>query len=503
MRGLVRRALSRSSLVVPLAGAIALASGCLYLPPIRHTAGDSTLRRAQAEADSRAAMASEIGRADVLRTRAVWVHDWLQSYGYIVAGYSGSELTGKPHRVLVRFDGDAVARMEIAAPPPLAAPPPRSALPGACDPNDPQRVAIALAAAGGTIAALDAEGAVCVWTEGAGPGRPAEPRLGRGRRFLTPDGAVAVAPDGALVGAARDRTVVLWEIAGDGGEARATRPRVSTVRHPRRVLSVAFSPDGKRLAVAGSDGLVVIENATGQVAWSAGKGSSVEAVAFTADGARLVASDDAGRLLDYDAATGQLLGEIGERHVPFPGLVPLAAPPGRLPARTVLIAGRAALETWDLDALERDRGAAEAPQPVPVLDDEEVAALNDVRLLPLAALPLPFDPHWGFAAACGRSVALSPDGTRLAEQLCAEVRVFRLPDLALITAWDAAPSPPEEPATPPPAAETVSDGDAPSTPVPEPRRRPRPGPVAWTRDGRLIQAIGADLVTWELPPPGS
>lgn len=492
----------RPRLALPLVAWLALTASCLYLPPVRHTAGDSTLKRAQAEADSREAMAREIGRADALRTRSVWVHDWLQSYGYIVAGYSGSELTGKPHRVLVRFDGDAVARMEIAAPPPLAAPPPRQASLGGCEPGDPRRFTTALAAAGGTIAALDGEGALCIWADEAAPGRLVEPRLGGGRRVLTPDGAVAVSPDGVLVGAARDRSIVVWEIARAGGVTSATIPRVSPVKGPRRTVSAAFSPDGTRLAVTGSDGLVAIDSATGQEAWSAEKGLRVESATFTADGARLVASDDAGRLLDYDAATGELLGEVGKRNVPVPGLLPLAAPPERLPARTVLVAGRAALETWDLDALELDRGADGAPRPVPVLDDAEVAALRDVRLLPLAALPVPFDPRWSFSAGCGRSVALSPDGTLLAEQLCAEVRVFRLPDLALIAAWDAAPPPPEEPAATPPPAETVTDGDAPSTPVPEPPRRPRPGPVAWTRDGRLIQAIGAELVAWELPPPG-
>jgi WD40 repeat protein len=319
-----------------------------------------------------------------------------------------------------------------------------------------------------------------------------------------PDGAVAVSPDGALVGAARDRSVVVWEIERDGGEARATRPRAWSVKRPKRVLAAAFSPDGKQLAVAGADGLVVIESASGREAWPAVKGPRVEAVAFSTDGARLVAADYAGRLLDYDAATGRPLGEVEKRNVLVPGLVPLAAPPGRLPARSMLVAGRAALETWDLDALERDRGAADAPQPISVLDDSDVASLDDARLFPLAALRPRFDPQWGFAAACGRSVALSPDGMRLAEQLCAEVRVFRLPELELIAAWDSASAPSEEPPAPPPApAETVTDGDALSTPIPEPRRGPRPGPVAWTRDGRLIQAIGADLVAWGLPPSGS
>ncbi|MCU0253102.1 MAG: PQQ-binding-like beta-propeller repeat protein [Acidobacteria bacterium] len=493
----------RPRLALAVAAVLALASACLYLPPVRHTAGDSALKRAQAEATSRDAMRNEIGRADVLRTRAIWVHDWLQSYGYIVAGYSGAELTGKPHRVLVRFDGDSVARMEIAAPPPLASPPPRKVLSGPCEPDDSRRLTIALAAAGGTIAALDTEGSICVWTEPFGSGRVAEPRLGRGRSLFTPDGAVAVSPDGALVGAARDRSVAVWEIEGDGGPARATRPRVWSVKRPKRVLAAAFSPDGKQLAVAGTDGLVVIECASGREAWPAVKAPRVEAVAFTTDGARLVASDSTGRLLDYDAATGRLLGEVEKRNVLVPGLEPLAAPPGRLPARSMLVAGRAGLETGDLEALERERGAADAPRPISVLDDAEVAALRDARLFPLAALPPRFDPHWGIAAACGRSVALSPDGTRLAEQLGAEVRVFRLPDLALIAAWDSAPPPPEEPAAPLPAAEPVTDGDAPSTPVPEPRRRPRPGPVAWTREGELIQVIGAELVAWELPPPGS
>jgi len=499
MRMRATRTVFRPRLALPLAGAIALASGCLYLPPVRHTAGDSTLRRAQAEADSRAAMASEIGRADVLRTRAVWVHDWLQSYGYIVAGYSGSELTGKPHRVLVRFDGDTVTGMEVAAPPPLVAAMPEEAVLKGCAGDDRRRAVIALAAGGGTIAAIDSKGSLCVWTDLAPEGRLAVPVVGLEKKLLSFDGAVAVSADGRLVAAASDLAVVVWDVAKGRVAATATRPRVSTWSRPRRASSAAFSADGTRLAVAGPESLFVIDTATGREAWSVVKGPLFEAIAFTPDGARVFGSDLGGQLVDYDAVTGRLLAQVAERNVLLPDLLPVESPADRLQPRRVVFAGRAALETWDLDALERryeSTGAA-----VRTLEDVAVPELLEARLLPLAALTPKVDFGWPPLAPCGRSVALSPDGTLLAEQLCQEVRLLRMPTLELVAAYDSTPALPEPPAPPPGAEQAVTDGDVPTTRVATTPRRPRPGPVAWTPDGRkLIQAIGVDLVVRGLPP---
>jgi hypothetical protein len=324
--------------------------------------------------------------------------------------------------------------------------------------------------------------------------------VGLEKKLFTFDGTVAVSPDGRLVAAASDLAVVIWDVADGRLAATATRPRVSTWSRPRRASSAAFSPDGARLAIAGPESLLVIDTATGREIWSVVKGPHFEAVAFTSDGARIVGSDVSGQLVDYDAVTGRVLAQVSERNVLLPDLVPLAAPAERLPSRRVLVAGSAALETWDLDALERrfeSTGVA-----VPVLDDAEVPELLDVRLLPLRALTPGVDLAWPPLAPCGRSVALSPDGTLLAEQLCREVRLFRLPALELVAAYDSSPPLPGPPA--PPAADAapeVTGGDVPTTRVELTPRRPRPGPVAWTPDGRkLLQASGVDIVVRELPP---
>ncbi len=499
MRSRAPHSVPRSRFALPVAAVLALASGCLYLPPVRHTAGDSTLKRAQAESTSRDAMASEIGRADVIRTRAAWVHDWIQSYGYIVAGYSGAELTGKPHRVLVRFNGDAVTGMEVAAPAPLVAAIPEQTVLKGCGEDDRRRAVIALAAASGTIAAIDSKGGVCVWNDDASKGRLVVPLVGLEKKLFTLDGTIAVSPDGRLVAAASDLAVVIWDVVDGRLAATATRPRASTWSRPRRAASAAFSPDGARLAVAGPESLLVIDAATGREVWSVVKGPHFEAVAFTSDGARILGSDESGQLVDYDAVTGRVLAQVSERNVLLPDLVPLAAPAERLPSRRVLVAGRAALETWDLDALERRYESTGTT--VPVLDDADVPELLDVRLLPLGALLPKVDFASAPLAPCGRSVALSPDGTLLAEQLCREVRLFRLPELELVAAYDSSPPLPEPPAPPAAdAAEEVTGGDAPTTRVESTPRRPRPGPVAWTPDGRkLLQAVGVDVVVRELP----
>jgi len=456
-----------------VAVALVSACSCLYLPPVHHTAGDRTLERAQAEAVSRDAMAAEIGRADVIRTRAVWVHDWNQSYGYVVLGYGGGELTGKPHRVLVRFDGDVVAAMEIAAPPPLTPAAPETARLSGCAGDDERRVVIAIASGGGTTAAIDSRGGLCVWKDLAREGRLVVPLVGREKKRLPLDAAVAVSPDGQLVAAASEDAVVVWSVAEGRVVAEATRPRASVPFAARRTASAAFSPDGAWLAVAGPDSLLVFDCRSWELAWSIVEGPELVGVAFTPDGTRLACSDLTGRLLDYDAATGALLAEVGERRSPYPELLPLDVPADPAAPRTLLVAGRVALETWDLDGLERrfeSTGAA-----APILDDVEIPELADVRLMPLPALPWRVEFAWRPVIPCGRSVAAAPDGRFLAEQLCSEVRLFRLPGLEFVTAYDAVPR---------------EAGN----------RSPRPGPVAFTTDGRhLLQAIGADVVVRDFP----
>jgi WD40 repeat protein/serine/threonine protein kinase len=113
--------------------------------------------------------------------------------------------------------------------------------------------------------------------------------------------SVAFSPDGQRIASASwDKTVKLWDVA--------TGQETATLKgHTNKVTSVAFSPDGRRIASASDDGTLKLwDAATGQeTATLKGHTSLVTSVAFSPDGQRIASASYDETVKLWDAATGQ------------------------------------------------------------------------------------------------------------------------------------------------------------------------------------------------------
>ncbi len=127
-------------------------------------------------------------------------------------------------------------------------------------------------------------------------------------------GSVAFSPDGQqIASASRDGTVKLWE-SGTGREIRSIKAHSVDAKSAAfspggGVNSVAFSPDGKRIASAGDQTVKVWDAATGQqIRTLGGHTSAVISVAFSPDGKRIASASSEYRktaeVKVWDAGTG-------------------------------------------------------------------------------------------------------------------------------------------------------------------------------------------------------
>jgi WD40 repeat protein len=160
---------------------------------------------------------------------------------------------------------------------------------------------------------------------------------------FTPDSSTLISGAGRTTGKSTDRRILQWPVTSPAGVKELGQ-------HQQAVRALAVSPDGRLLASAGSDKLVVIwDLTTGSRLVLAGHTQRLYAVAFSPDGT-LVASG--GR--DYDiriwkSATGELVDTLEGRRTAVRGLAFVDS--------TTLISGanEATLRVWDLSGRTHPR----------------------------------------------------------------------------------------------------------------------------------------------------
>ena len=139
---------------------------------------------------------------------------------------------------------------------------------------------------------------------GGEPPQPLRAKAGAGlravllTRFTTapsPVRGLAFAPDGRLLIAFADGTLVSW--AKDGATRR--------LRSGTPIAGMRMSPDRRQLALGGYDGSVVLVDLDGRLVRTlAARGAATWSLAFARSGDQLVAGSEDGRLRFFDLANG-------------------------------------------------------------------------------------------------------------------------------------------------------------------------------------------------------
>jgi hypothetical protein len=218
--------------------------------------------------------------------------------------------------------------------------------------------------------------------------------------------ALAFSPDGRRLAVANrwDGTVRLRDLD--------TTAEVLALAHPQPVHGVAFSPNGKHLATACADRQVRLWNAAGKVVgeWRGHK-DEVRRVAFSPDGQSLASGGKDGQVILWDVATGARRHNLEGCAAQVNGLA--FRPDG---SRVLAVSGDGMLGIWDPVSGQRVGGGKVFDGPAyQVLNHPDglflIAGNNHLTGWEWATGKRVFDtPAHTYGAT---TLALSPDGRRL------------------------------------------------------------------------------------------
>ncbi len=220
--------------------------------------------------------------------------------------------------------------------------------------------------------------------------------------------SVAFSPDGKrLASASKDKTVRVWDLA-------TGHVALTLKRHTDDVWSVAFSPDGKRLASASWDQTVKVwDAASGQEVLSLrGHTGPVTSVAFSRDGQRLASASFDKTMKVWDLASGQESFTLKGHTSPVWGVA--LSPDGK---RLASASWDGTVRVWDLATRQEALTFKGHTGPVHCVafrpDGKCLASASDDRTVRVwdAATGQEFLSLKGHRS---RGVAFSPDGRRLA-----------------------------------------------------------------------------------------
>jgi WD40 repeat protein len=152
---------------------------------------------------------------------------------------------------------------------------------------------VAFSPDGRLIAAGGWDATIYIWATADGEPRP--PAISGFYGHSAP-----FSPDGKWIAAGSDSNVRLW----DAATKRASR---TLSGHSAKVLTVAFSRDGKSLVSGGSDHMVFVWDLAGNQAGRqfAGHSDQVYSVAFSSDGKRVASASFDQTVMVWNVASGQ------------------------------------------------------------------------------------------------------------------------------------------------------------------------------------------------------